>query len=317
MRNSQMTTRLHAMLEEALGPVVRDALAVPGTKEVLVNADGRIWHEVHGTDTVCIGTQDPRETEAVIRLAATLNGKTTHAGKPSLAAVLPGGQRFQGFVPPRTEAPSYCIRVHHARVLTREDYVPAVCPGWVWDLLAQAITAGMNLLVVGGMGSGKTTLLNALVRLIPPHLRVVSAEDTAESSLSVPNYLQLYSSEDGGLQEVAKEAFRTAARRILVGEIRDGATAVETLNLWLAIGGGMATTHADSARDALPRLAYLCSKEHPDHYHPMLGQVIDWIVFMEADEGGCRMSEVLKISGWKEGHYEEEMVFDRRTAVAA
>jgi type IV secretion system protein TrbB len=318
MSTAPMAQRHLAMLDEALGPIVREALRMPGTVEVLVNADQRIWHEVHGAPAmVCLGTQEPRLTAAAIRLIATLNGKSVHAGKPSLDAVLPGGQRFKGFLPPRTQAPAYCIRSHQAQVLTREDYVPAVMPAAVWDVLAQAVATRENILVVGGMGSGKSTLMNALIRLIPPEMRVLTIEDTAENSVSVPNYLQLYTSTDAGMQDVVEEGFRTAARRILVGEIRNGKTAITTCKVWLGVGGGIATTHADSARDALTRMAYLCAEDSAGEYGQLLGDVIDLIVFMEEVQGQRLVSEVLRVTTWKEGMYETEMVFDRRARAAA
>jgi type IV secretion system protein TrbB len=318
MKASKMAARHLAMLEEALGPVIREALAVPGTVEILVNPDQTIWHEVHGQDRmVCLGTQSPQATAAVIRLVATLNGKTVHADKPSLNGVLPGGQRFQGFLPPRSPAPAFCIRVHQAQVLTREDYVPSAMPATVWDLLVQAIADRLNILIVGGMASGKSTLFNALIQCIPKDIRVCTMEDTAEAMPSVPNYLQLYAGEDGDLQDVVKDGFRTAARRILIGEIRDGKTAMRTLKVWLAVGGGIATTHANSAREGLAYVAQLCRESQPGVHEETIGRVVDLVVFLKEAQGQRQVWEVLRIYGWKEGHYDEEMVFDRRTAVAA
>jgi pilus assembly protein CpaF len=42
----------------------------------------------------------------------------------------------------------------------------------------------VNLTIVGAPGSGKTTFQNALLGLTPPHLRVISVEDTIESQSS-------------------------------------------------------------------------------------------------------------------------------------
>ena len=311
MSTVSLEARQRMMLEEALGPLVRAALATPRTVEVLVNADGTIWHEVHGTGMVCVGMQDPRTTEATIRLVAALNQAEIHRRQPSLDAVLPTGERFKGFLPPRTRGPAYCIRCPQAQALTREDYVPACCPAEVWDLLARAVVGRTNVLLVGGMSSGKTTLMNALIRLIPPHTRVASMEDTAELTLSMPNHLQLYTSADADLQAVVKEGFRTAAQRILVGEIRDGVTAINTLKLWLGVGGGIATTHADSARDALTRLAYLCAEVGAGTYQPLLGDVIDLIVFMENIQGQRLISEVVRVYAWKGDRYDMETVWQR------
>jgi Flp pilus assembly CpaF family ATPase len=309
--NNTLLARQHAMLEHALGPVVRAALALRGTVEVMVNDNGTIWHEVHGAAAICIGSQEPRVTEATIRLVASCNGQAVHADAPSLAGTLPGGQRFQGFLPPRTKAPAYCIRVPQAQVLTRADYVPQCCSAETWAMIAQAVTARDNIILCGGMSSGKTTLANALARLITPGIRVCTMEDIAELSVTTPNQIQLYTSANADLHVVAKEGFRTAAQRILVGEIRDGWTAINTFKLWLAVGGGICTTHADSARDALMRLEYLCAEVSPGQYQLLLGDVIDLIVFLEVVEGRRLISEVVRVHTWKEGNYVLETLFDR------
>ena len=311
MSQNAMATRHQAMLVAALGAIICDALAMPGTSEVAVNPDGSIWHERHGQPMVCLGYQTARAAAAVIRLVATLNHKTVHSGQPSLQAVLPAGQRFQGFMPPRTTAPAYCIRVPQAQVLTREDYVPAVMPGEAWDLLAQAIAQHDNIMLVGGMGSGKTTLLNALSRLIPPDVRIVTMEDTAEATPSVPNHMQLYTRDGESLQAVVKEGFRTAARRALVGEIRDGETALNTWNLWLGVGGGLCTTHGKSAWDGLVRLRSLCVDVGGSEAARLIGEVVDLVVFLERVDGRPQLREVLRVQGWKDNDYVVETVWTR------
>lgn len=303
-----MLARQAAMLTQALGALVVQALATPGTVEVMVNPDGTVWQERYGQAATCIGLQDARQTEAVIRLVAALNQAVVHAGQPTLAGTLPGGQRFQGFLPPRSKAPAFCIRIPPTHVLTREDYVPACCGPVVWEAMTQAVRAGDTILIGGGMGSGKTALLNALLAYMPPQVRTVTMEDTAELIVGVPNHLQLYSSHDD-LERVVRDGFRTAGQRIPVGEIRDGKTARQALNLWLAVGGGLATTHADSARDALTRLAYLCADGSAQAYDALLGDVIDLVVYMATVAGHRRIVEVLRVT-WEEGRYGFATVLD-------
>lgn len=313
---AQGQSRCHAMLEHALGPVILAALADPQTCEIMINIDGTIWHERHSMATVCIGIQTPMTTEAAIRLIAAINQTTIHAGHPSLEAVLPTGERVTAFMPPRTRGPALCIRSPQAQVLTREDYVPQCCSTETWAMMAQAVAARDNIILCGGMSSGKSTLANALARLIAPNVRVCTMEDVRELSPTVPNQIQMYTSADADLHVVAKQGFRTAAQRILVGEIRDGATAINTFKLWLAVGGGICTTHADSARDALTRLEYLCTEVSPGQYQPLLGDVIDLIVFLESVEGRRRISEMLRVYSWKEGNYVLETLGHRPDTTA-
>jgi Flp pilus assembly CpaF family ATPase len=315
--NNTRIARQHVMLAQALGPLVRRALATPGTVEISVNADGTIWHEVHGALAVYLGVQDPRVTEATIRLVASCNGQTVHADAPSLAGTLPDGQRFQGFLPPRTKAPAYCIRVPQAQVLTRADYVPQCCPAHVWDVLTQAVVHRETLLLAGGMSSGKTTLMNSLAAYIPPSMRVVTMEDTSELAVRVPNHLQLYAQDTTSLAAIVKDGFRTAAQCIPVGEMRDGATALQALKLWLAVGGGMATIHADSAHQALTRLAYLCREVSPGTYEPLIGDTIEWVVWLESVNGHRRVAEVIKVHHWNGENYACETILARSRAPGA
>jgi len=309
--------RWQPMLEAALGPIILDALADPRTTEIMVNPDGRIWQECHGTPMAPLGQHAPQATEAVIRLLATMNQTQVSFAQPSLDAVLPSGARFKGFLPPRTKAPAFCIRTHQTQILTKEAYVPKACSEALWDLLMQTIAQSANLLIVGKMSSGKTTLLNSLMATIPASVRLVTIEDTAETTVHVPNHLQLYTSAEADLQAVVKEGFRTAAHRMMVGEIRDGGTALNTLKLWLGIGGGICTLHADSARDALPRLEYLCKETSGGGDQPLIGEVIDLIVFMEAVQGQRRIAEVLRIQGWNGVTYDTETLLERPPAGAA
>jgi type IV secretion system protein TrbB len=299
------------MLNHVLGPVVRAALATPGTTEVLANPDHTLWHERHGHAAVCLGTQDPRVTEATIRLVAALSGQTVHADKPSLATTLPGGQRFQGFLPPRTTAPAYCIRVPQAQVLPREAWVPQGCPADIWDTLTQAVIHRETMLLAGAMSSGKTTLMNSLAAYIPKDVRVTTLEDTAELAVTVPNHLQLYAADAEELAAVIKDGFRTAAQCLPVGEIREGWAALQALNLWLAVGGGMATMHADSALQALTRLAYLCAEVCPGSYEARIGDTIRWVVWLESVGGYRQVSEVIRVYNWNGGQYVTDTGFAR------
>jgi Flp pilus assembly CpaF family ATPase len=303
MPSETMQTRHQTMLEHALGDLIREALAQPGCVEVEVNADGTVWHECYGAQAVQIGRQSPVVTEAVIRLVAALNQTVVHAGRPSIAGTLPGGQRFQGWVPPRTKAPAYLIRVPPTQVLTREAYVPACCSAAMWDTLVDAIVTGQTVLLAGGMSSGKTSLFNALMGVVPSDVRLVTIEDTAEGVITVPNHLQLYGTAEHDLDAAVKEAFRSAGRRLPVGEIRDGKTAIQALKLWQAVGGGLATIHASSGRNVLARLASLCADVSPGEYHSRLGEVIDLIVYLEIRAGRRQITDVLRV-GWKDNAYD-------------
>lgn len=109
----------------------------------------------------------------------------------------------------------------------------------------------------------KTTLLGALIAACPPEHRIVTVEETFELAVDAPDLVALQgrqpSLEGTGevtLRRLVKEALRMRPDRLVVGEVRDA----EALDLLLALNTGVpgaATIHANSAREALSKLAAL------------------------------------------------------------
>jgi len=296
--------RLEAMLADAMGPLMA-MLADPQTTEIMVNPDGQVWLEQANQPTVCVGQHEARATEAIIRLVATLNQRPVGFQKPSLAGVLPTGERFQGWLPPRSTAPALCIRKPPTRVFTKADWVPERCTEAIWQACMTVLAQGRNMLICGFMSSGKTAFMNTMVSYIAPEKRVCTFEDTPEMVKGVPNTLPLFTDDAAGMEDVVRDGWRTAAQVLLIGEMRDGPTALNTFNLWLGQGGGIATIHAKSARAALPRVEHLCGGSA---YGPRLAEVIDLIVYLKNVEGKRQVLEAIWVRGYEGGTYDIEQV---------
>jgi len=129
--------------------------------------------------------------------------------------------------------------------------------------LEASVAAGLNILVSGGTQAGKTTLLNCLAAAIPPQERVVTAEEVFELKIPLPDVVSLQcrqpSLEGTGeikLRRLVKEALRMRPSRIIVGEVRQE----ESLDLLIGLNSGlpgMASIHANSAREAITKLCTL------------------------------------------------------------
>jgi len=312
MMTVSVTTRTTAMLEEALGVMIQEPLANPRTSEVMANPDGRLWLEQQGEPMACIGYLPWQDRERIIRLAAAVDGTQVSSEQPSVDATLPGGQRFHGSIPPRVKAPYFTIRTHQQQVLTRADYVPALCPADMFDRLLEAVVARETVLIVGMMSSGKSTLMSTLVAAIPQHERVVTVGDVQEVKVSVPNQVALFAP-PSRLHEAIEEAWRSAAHRVLVEEIRTGAAAMAALDVWMGLKGGLCTLHGKSCRDALARLEHLCGEvNRSGQFGPRIGSVVDLVVYLEQVEGQRQICEVMKVKGWKTD-YELETLFHRNS----
>jgi pilus assembly protein CpaF len=131
----------------------------------------------------------------------------------------------------------------------------------VLTAVRDAIAHNENILISGGTSTGKTTLLNALAAFLPLDDRVVLIEDTAELQIDRPNLVRFEARrEQAGLPAVTiRELLRATLRhrpdRIIVGEVRGG----EAFDLLQALNtghaGSLSTIHANSAEQALARLA--------------------------------------------------------------
>jgi hypothetical protein len=105
--------------------------------------------------------------------------------------------------------------------------------------------------------------LNTLGSAVPGRERIVSVEEVYELRIQHPDWVAMQTRQSGlegtgeiKLRHLVKEALRMRPSRIVVGEVR----AEECLDLLLALNSGlpgMATVHANSAREALVKLCTL------------------------------------------------------------
>jgi type IV secretion system protein VirB11 len=309
--------RTRAMLEEALGECLGAAMVDPRVTEICANPCGKVWIERQGEPMQMFDYLEVFERERIIRLAAAVDGVEVNARQPSLDATLPGGQRFHASIPPRVRAPYFTIRLHQQTVLTRADYVPALCPGEVFDRLLKAVIDKETVLIAGMMSSGKSTLMSTLVGAIPQHERVVTVGDVQEVRVSVPNQVALFAA-PSQLHEAIEEAWRSAAHRVLVEEIRTGEAALAALNVWMGLKGGLCTVHGKGALDTLHRLEHLCMEvNRQGSFAPRIGSVVDIVVYLDQVEGKRQICEVVQVTGWKEGQYDVDTLYQWKPGAAA
>lgn len=176
------------------------------------------------------------------------------------------------------------------------------------DFLAAAVASGLNVLVSGGTQAGKTTTLNCLAAAIPPRERVVTCEEVFEMKLPLRDVAAMQcrqaSLEGTGeipLRALVKEALRMRPSRIIVGEVRQA----ESLDLLIALNSGlpgMATIHANSAREAITKmctLPLLAGENVGSRFVvPTVASSIDVVVqiALEAD-GRRRVREIVGVPG--------------------
>jgi pilus assembly protein CpaF len=276
--------------------------------EIMVNPDGSVWVEDRGQisfePSIRFG-----EGALITGLEVIANrfGKKLDANSPIMNLRLPDGSRLAALIPPVVNPdPMMTIRKFTSRNFTIDDLIDrrALTESQA-STLAEDVAHGKNLLISGGTGSGKTTLANVLSSFIPEGERILILEDVAELNIRKPHVISAEAQLDThksqiGFGDLLKASLRHRPDRIIVGELR-GAEARVFLDL-LNTGhhGSLTTIHANSAGDALRRLAQLAMRGSGGAVQ--LGDVeqecersVDVIVHMTNGKGWRHVSEIRRV----------------------
>ncbi|HEU4568130.1 MAG TPA: CpaF/VirB11 family protein, partial [Marmoricola sp.] len=189
--------------------------------------------------------------------------------------------------------------------------------------LEACVQAGLNIVVAGGTQAGKTTMLNCLAAAIPGGDRIISAEEVFELRFQHPDWVAMQTRQAGlegtgevTLRDLVREALRMRPTRMVVGEVRSA----ECLDLLLALNSGlpgMATIHANSAREALVKLCtlpLLAGENISSRFVvPTVAASVDVVVHLGIDGRGVRrVNEVVAVPGRVENDViETEQLFLR------
>lgn len=194
-------------------------------------------------------------------------GRKIDEQTPTVDARLPQGFRLNAVIPPISLNGIYItIRKFPSKTWTPADLIKfGSAPKEVFDFLELCVKSKKNICVSGGTGSGKTTLLNVLSNCIPKNERIVTIEDSAELKLVGEHILSEEARQPNAegkgavsIRDLVKNALRQRPDRIVVGECR-GAEALDMLQAMnTGHDGSMTTGHANSPRDFLSRLEYMC-----------------------------------------------------------
>lgn len=297
-----------ALLDISLGPIIQGYLKRDDVKEIMLNPDGRLWIETlkegkFATEYTCSSSQAKR----IITIAASLNNKSITSHNPVLSGTLERYKaRFQGWLPPITAKPTFCIRKQATVPMTLEDWVSqgSIQPKQA-RVITQAITHKKNIIICGGTGSGKTTLTNTLLQKIgQTDERIITIEDTPELHINAKDHVNLLTTTNFSMQDCLAGTLRMRPDRIIIGEVRDGA-ALDLLKAWnTGHGGGIATLHANSPSGALQRLEDLAMEATPHKPFHLIAEVVHLIAYMEKTKKGIPVLKTLaEIQGYKDNNY--------------
>jgi pilus assembly protein CpaF len=299
---------------------IEDLLVDPAVTEVMVNDGGRrvFIERAGGLEHVEDRRLDARTLMAAIKNIARSCGDEISEAQPILDARLEDGSRVAAMFPPcAVTGPALTIR-KFTRRYSLEDLVEN---GTIHAEMAAHLDAAMvtrqNILIAGGTGTGKTTLLNALAARIPDADRIVVIEETAEIPLEKPNLLRFEARRAQlplgteaplppiSIADLVRATLRHRPDRILVGEVR-GSEAFDLLQaLNTGHQGSLSTIHANSAEQALTRLAHCVLTANIGLPHASIREAIalafHLVVHIARVEGRRHVTEITRLTGYDAG----------------
>ena len=267
----------------------------PTVTEVMVNAGVAVWVERHGV-VEHVGTTTVRHTLATLEHILAPIGRRLDRAQPWVDARLADGSRVCAIIAPLSpDGPCLTIRRFPERQFTLDDFTdPSTAV-----LLINAVRQRRNIVVSGAASAGKTSLINVLASTIAHSERIITLEDTAELQLQHPHVVRLEcrdATPDGvgaiGLDQLLRVALRLRPDRLVVGEVR-GTEAIQLMHaLNTGHHGSLATVHANSAHDAVTRLAALVVQAAPawslDAAVAHVRRAIDVVVHVARAADGAR-----------------------------
>ncbi|HWM34398.1 MAG TPA: ATPase, T2SS/T4P/T4SS family [Pseudolysinimonas sp.] len=245
----------------ALQPLLDD----PGIEEIWINGPDSVFVARDGVSERSSLSFTEQQVRDLVERMLQSTGRRVDLSTPFVDASLPDGSRLHVVIPDITRRHwAVNIRKFRSGMRSLADLVAlGSLPSLAAGFLELCVRSGQNVLVSGATQSGKTTLLGALLASAPAAERIVTVEETFELSLSAPDWVALQcrqpSLEGTGevtLRRLIKEALRMRPDRLVVGEVREA----ESLDLLIALNSGlpgMCSIHANSAQDALAKLATL------------------------------------------------------------
>jgi pilus assembly protein CpaF len=304
-----------ALLESVAGfGPLQPYLDDPSVEEIWINEPHKVFVARHGRPELTPTFLTEQQVRDLVERMLRSSGRRVDLSSPFVDASLPDGSRLHVVIPDITRR-HWAVNIRKF-VVAADDLSDLVRLGSLTqaaaDFLAAAVASGLNILVAGGTQAGKTTMLNCLAAAIPPHERVVTCEEVFELQINQRDVAAMQCRQAGlegtgevPLRRLVKEALRMRPGRIVVGEVRQE----ESLDLLIALNSGlpgMATVHANSAREAVTKMCTLPllagSNVSAGFVVPTVASSVDLVVHLGMDaDGHRRVREIVALPGRVEG----------------
>ncbi|WP_163508890.1 CpaF family protein [Fodinicola acaciae] len=292
-----------------IGPLQR-FLDDPEIEEVWVNGPGRVFVARRGRSELTNTILSAGQVRDLVERMLKGTGRRIDLSMPFVDATLVDGSRLHVVIPDITRE-HWAVNIR--KFVVRASSLEQLCSLGTLSapaarFLEATVAAGLNVIVSGGTQAGKTTLLNCLAAAVPASERIISCEEVFELKFSAADWVALQTRQPNlegtgeiPLRRLVKEALRMRPSRIIVGEVRQA----ECLDLLIALNSGlpgMASIHANSAREAVTKLCTLplLAGENvtTGFVVPTVAACVDVVVHIESDGSGRRrVREIVAVTG--------------------
>ncbi|SLM90949.1 CpaF family protein [Brachybacterium nesterenkovii] len=282
----------------------------PEIEEIWVNSPSEIFTARNGRSELTPLVLDNAQVRSIVERMLVSSGRRLDLSSPFVDALLPDGSRLHVVIPSVTRRHwSVNIRKFVARAHSMGDLAAlGSLPAGAAAFLEAAVASGLNVIVSGSTGAGKTTALNCLASAIGPRERIVTIEEVFELDLRHRDVVGMQTRQANlegtgeiTMRRLVRESLRMRPSRIIVGEVREA----ESLDMLIALNSGlpgMASLHANSARDAVVKLCTLplLAGENVSAAFvvPTVASCIDLVVHLDILPGGARrVREIVALPG--------------------
>ncbi|ACU85849.1 Flp pilus assembly protein, ATPase CpaF [Brachybacterium faecium DSM 4810] len=291
------------------GPL-QEMLDDPAIEEIWLNSPSQVFCARNGRSELTTIVLSDTEVRGIVERMLVSSGRRLDMSTPFVDALLPDGSRLHVVIPSVTRA-HWAINIRKF-VAKAYDLQGLVALGSLTqqaaDFLDAAIASGLNVVASGATGAGKTTLLRCLARSVGPRERVVTIEEVFELNLALRDVVAMQTRQANlegtgeiTMRRLVKEALRMRPSRIIVGEVREA----ESLDMLIALNSGLpglASIHANSARDAVTKLCtlpLLAGENVSSRFVvPTVASAIDLVVHLDMfADGRRRVREIIGLSG--------------------
>jgi pilus assembly protein CpaF len=288
----------------------------PEVSEIMVNGDEAVFIQRRGKLQPVNARIEQRYLATAVKRIARSLGEDIGESKPLLDARLPDGSRVAAAFPPCSiHGITLTIRKFRPQWFSLDELVDlGSVSRSIANQLVVAVQQRKTILVSGGTDTGKTTFAKALLDVIPQHERIGVIEDTIELKVDHPNVFRFEARKEQRdatgdvvipavtIRDRVKATLRHRPDRLIIGEVRGGEAfdLLDALNTGHA--GSISTLHANSAAQALSRLASLALRADVDiPYRAIqseIGDLVNLVVHIERREGRRFVSEVVAMHGY-------------------